>query len=133
LSKLAVAADETLETQIDNSKPKGVTDGQPAPKRSLLQVDSSNLDRLALSKEASQMSADEGDTDMIKAMQQVEEVRLRMQRASERIQLEGTPAEGTLIKKKKKKAKKNVDEELAEPIVRRKKKKIKGPEKKSEN
>jgi AP-3 complex subunit delta-1 len=133
LSKLAVAADETLETQIDNSKPKGVTDGQPAPKRSLLQVDSSSLDRLALSKEASQMSADEGDTDMIKAMQQVEEVRLRMQRASERIQLEGTPAEGTLIKKKKKKAKKHVDEELAEPIVRRKKKKIKGPEKKSEN
>ena len=134
LSKLAVAADETLETQIDNSKPKGVTDGQPAPKRSLLQVDSSSLDRLALSKGASQMSADEGDTDMIKAMQQVEEVRLRMQRASERIQLEGTPAEGTLIKKKKKKAKKNVDEEPAEPIVRRKKKKkIKGPEKESYN
>ncbi|KAJ6086912.1 hypothetical protein N7467_005826 [Penicillium canescens] len=133
LSKLAVAADETLETQIDNLKPKGVTDGQPAPKRSLLQVDSSSLDRLALSKGASQMSADEGDTDMIKAMQQVEEVRLRMQRASERIQLEGTPAEGTLIKKKKKKAKKNVDEEPAEPIVRRKKKKIKGPEKESEN
>jgi AP-3 complex subunit delta-1 len=70
---------------------------------------------------------------MIKAMQQVEEVRLRMQRASERIQLEGTPAEGTLVKKKKKKAKKNVDEEPAEPIVRRKKKKIKGPEKESEN
>jgi AP-3 complex subunit delta-1 len=134
LSKLAVAADETLETQIDNSKPKGVTDGQPAPKRSLLQVDSSNLDRLALSKGPSQMSADEGDTEMIKAMQQVEEVRLRMQRASERIQLEGTPAEGTLVKKKKKKAKKNVDEEPAEPIVRRKKKKkIKGPEKESEN
>ncbi|KAJ6009790.1 hypothetical protein N7522_004806 [Penicillium canescens] len=117
LSKLAVAADETLETQIDNSKPKGVTDGQPAPKRSLLQI-----------------SADEGDTDMIKAMQQVEEVRLRMQRASERIQLEGTPAEGTLIKKKKKKAKKKVDEEPEEPIVRRKKKKkIKGPEKESDN
>jgi AP-3 complex subunit delta-1 len=77
------------------------------------------------------MSADEGDTEMTKAMQQVEEVRLRMQRASERIQLEGTPAEGTLVKKKKKKAKKNMDVELAEAVVR-KKKRTKGLERGSE-
>jgi AP-3 complex subunit delta-1 len=130
-SKFAVATDETLETQSDSSIPKGVTDGQPAPKRSLLQVDSSSLDRLALPQGPPQMSADEGDTEMTKAMQQVEEVRLRMQRASERIQLEGTPAEGTLVKKKKKKAKKNMDVELAEAVVR-KKKRTKGLERGSE-
>jgi AP-3 complex subunit delta-1 len=39
---------------------------------------------------------------MKEAMQNVEQVRLRMQRASERIGLEGTPAEGELVKKKKK-------------------------------
>ncbi|KAJ5766397.1 uncharacterized protein N7511_004013, partial [Penicillium nucicola] len=133
MTKLAVAADETLETQMNTSQHKGATDGQPAPKRSLLQVDSSNLDRLALSKDSFQFSADEGDTEMIKAMQQVEEVRLRMQRASERIQLDGTPAEGTLVKKKKKKAKKNTDENPAEPCIKKKKKKTKGPEKESEN
>ncbi|KAJ5085618.1 hypothetical protein N7532_010389 [Penicillium argentinense] len=48
---------------------------------------------------------DEGDIEMKKAMQDVEQVRLRMQRASERIHLEGTPAEGTLVKKKKSKKK----------------------------
>jgi AP-3 complex subunit delta-1 len=106
VSKLVVASDETFETPntlADTSRPKG-GDDHPTSKRSLLQVDSSSLGNLSLGNGPSpQISADEGDTEMARAMQQVEEVRLRMQRASERIQLEGTPAEGTLVKKKKKK------------------------------
>ncbi|KAF3017031.1 AP-3 complex subunit delta [Penicillium rubens] len=105
VSKLVVAGDETFETSnslADTSRPKG-GDDHPTSKRSLLQVDSSSLGNLSLGNGPSpQISADEGDTEMARAMQQVEEVRLRMQRASERIQLEGTPAEGTLVKKKKK-------------------------------
>ena len=42
---------------------------------------------------------------MKKAMRDVEQMRLRMQRASERIELDGIPTEGTLIKKKKSKKK----------------------------
>jgi AP-3 complex subunit delta-1 len=106
-SKLAVAGDETFDApSTDTSRPP-VADGHSAPKRSLLQVDSSSLGHL--STRGPHISADEGETEMAKAMQQVEEVRLRMQRASERIELDGTPAEGTLVKKKKKKAKKPAD------------------------
>jgi AP-3 complex subunit delta-1 len=109
-SKLAVAGDETFDAEpplTDTSRSHGVGDGHSAPKRSLLQVDSSSLGHL--SAKGPYMSADEGETEMAKAMQQVEDVRLRMQRASERIELDGTPAEGTLVKKKKKKAKKPAD------------------------
>jgi AP-3 complex subunit delta-1 len=64
---------------------------------------------------------------MRKAMQNVEQMRLRMQRASERIQLEGSPAEGTLVKKKKKKSKKPEDGDVektepSRPRVKNKKK-----------
>jgi AP-3 complex subunit delta-1 len=51
-----------------------------------------------------------------------------MQRASERIQLEGSPAEGTLVKKKKKKKSKKPEDGDAEktepswPRVKKKKK-----------
>ncbi|KAJ5210285.1 Armadillo-like helical, partial [Penicillium cf. griseofulvum] len=106
VGKLVVAGDETFEAPnslTDNSRPKGAGDDHPTYKRSLLQVDSSSLGHLSLAKGPSpQVPTDEGDTEMARAMQQVEEVRLRMQRASERIQLEGIPAEGTLVKKKKK-------------------------------
>ncbi|CAG8041827.1 unnamed protein product [Penicillium nalgiovense] len=114
VSKLVVAGDETFEAPTslsDTSRPKG-DDDHPTSKRSLLQVDSSSLGNLSLANGPSQVSADDGDTEMARAMQQVEEVRLRMQRASERIQLEGTPAEGTLVKKKKK-TKKHVASERA--------------------
>ncbi|CAI7635964.1 unnamed protein product [Penicillium glandicola] len=137
VSKLVVAADETFETQnslTDNSRPKGAGDDHPTYKRSLLQVDSSSLGNLSLAKGPSpQLGADDGDMEMARAMQQVEEVRLRMQRASERIQLEGTPAEGTLVKKKKK-TKKHVAsdrdvgpmvEDTTEPAIEKKKKRKK--------
>lgn len=137
VSKLVVAGDETFETQnslTDTSKPKGAGDDHPTYKRSLLQVDSSSLGSLSLAKGPSpQVPADEGDTEMARAMQQVEEVRLRMQRESERIQLEGTPAEGTLVKKKKR-TKKHVSsdrdagtvvEDPTEPATGKKKKRKK--------
>ncbi|CAI7588075.1 unnamed protein product [Penicillium discolor] len=137
VSKLVVASDETFEppnSLTDTSRPKGASDDHPTYKRSLLQVDSSSLGNLSLAKGPSpQFSADEGDTEMARAMQQVEEVRLQMQRASERIQLEGTPAEGTLVKKKKK-TKKHVAsdrdvgpvvEDPTEPVMGKKKKRKK--------
>jgi AP-3 complex subunit delta-1 len=138
-SKLVVAGDETFETPDylpDTSMLKGADDDHPASKRSLLQVDSSSLGTSALAKAPyPQVSPDEGEIEMAQAMQQVEAVRLQMQRASERIQLEGIPAEGHLVKKKKKRTKKHIDPalqgvspmdnnntELAEGKKRRKKK-----------
>ncbi|KAJ5780867.1 hypothetical protein N7457_006027 [Penicillium paradoxum] len=107
-SRLVVAGDETFETsnQSTDVSKLGIADNDHiASKRSLLQVDSSSLGK----KPSLQVSTDEGEIEMAQAMQKIEEVRLRMQRASERIQLEGIPAEGTLVKKKKKKTRKLAD------------------------
>ncbi|KAF9241221.1 hypothetical protein DTO006G1_9284 [Penicillium roqueforti] len=141
VNKLVVAGDETFETPnslTETPRTKGAGDDHPMYKRSLLQVDSSSLGNLSLEKGPSpQVSADEGDTEMARALRQVEEVRLQMQRASERIQLEGTPAEGTLVKKKKKKTKKYVTsdrdtgtvvEDPTEPATGKKKRKKKTKE-----
>ena len=79
-------------------------------KKSLLQVDSSGLGNFLLN--ASETAAeqldvegqDAQDAEMTRALAEVERLRLEMQRASERIQAtDGTPAEGTMVKKKKKK------------------------------
>ena len=49
------------------------------------------------------------DAEMAKAMQEVERLRLEMQRANERIQIaQGVPPEGTLVKKKVKKKSKPI-------------------------
>ena len=79
-------------------------------KKSLLQVDSSGLGSLSLDpfeSAAEQLDVERlesQDAEMAKALAEVERLRLGMQRASERIQAtDGTPAEGTLVKKKKKK------------------------------
>lgn len=134
-SKFAVAGDETFDTQLppnDTSRPPHANDSHRAPKRSLLQVDSSNLGDLPSTHGSSHVLEDQGDTEMAQAMRQVEDVRLRMQRASERIELDGTPAEGTLVKKKKK-SKKHADlgsrdalnQDLSEPPEGKRKKKKK--------
>jgi len=109
--KMEVATDETFgsdDTPLHSSL-AGVATGSTGIKRSLLQVDSSGLRQLSLGnnddRDPAVAHGDEGDAEMRKAMQNVEQMRLRMQRASERIQLEGTPAEGTLVKKKKSKKK----------------------------
>lgn len=104
--RMEVAADETLGTEgpLHDLSP-GAIDGSTGLRRSLLQVDSSGLGHhspLSDGRQGHLSGTDEGDAEMRKAMQNVEQVRLRMQRASERIGLEGTPAEGTMVKKKKK-------------------------------
>lgn len=83
-------------------------------KKSLLEVDSSGLGssalegRMPLAHSQLEYKEDENeDADMAKALQEVERLRLEMQRASERVNLsEGVSPEGTLVKKKKKKIKK---------------------------
>lgn len=135
--KMEVATDETFgpgDSAPNDDLLEGI-DGPVGQGRSLLQVDSSGLQHFSLTDRDgphSILSTDAGDAEMSKAMHRVEEMRLRMQRASERIQLEGTPAEGTLVKrKKKKKGKKNVASEsldteavdVEEATVKRKKKK----------
>ena len=94
-------------TMKDNGSRQPVRD---KTKKSLLQVDSSGLGSFSL--ETSEGTAERvdierqeaQDAEMAKALAEVERLRLEMQRASERIQAtDGTPAEGTLVKKKKKK------------------------------
>ncbi|CEJ57533.1 hypothetical protein PMG11_06224 [Penicillium brasilianum] len=108
--KLEVAADETLGSEEIPSRDYlvGPAGGSVGAKRSLLQVDSSGLGHLSLASNdgsGAVLAEDEGDEEMKKAMRNVEQMRLRMQRASERIELDGIPTEGTLIKKKKGKKK----------------------------
>lgn len=142
--KMEVAADETFGTEESPSRdylvgPAGDSTGT---KRSLLQVDSSGLGHLSLaSKDGPEaiLTEDDGDAEMKKAMRNVEQMRLRMQRASERIELDGIPTEGTLIKKKKGKKKvtssstqeATIDEDSLQPAELKKKKKRKEKEKKS--
>ncbi|KAJ5707188.1 hypothetical protein N7488_006989, partial [Penicillium malachiteum] len=121
-ARMEVAADETLGPEA----PSGSA-GAPGFKRSLLQVDSSGLGDFSLESTGepnSLLSRDGGDAEMTKAMQSMEQMRLRMQRASERIQPEGIPAEGTLVKKKKK-AKKALDATQSGENVEKKRKKKK--------
>lgn len=116
-----IATDENIETD-DSSEPQHASLPQSgarrnyvmrapnAPKRSVLEVDSSGLGVVPLegvSSAATQLVNDEQEADnaeMARALQEVEHLRLEMQRASERVQIsEGVAPEGTLVKKKKKK------------------------------
>lgn len=81
-------------------------------KKSLLEVDSSSLDRVSingdlfmLGKLGSQYQEAE-DADMAEALREVERLRLEMQRTAERTETStGIPPEGTMIKKKRKQKK----------------------------
>ncbi|KAJ5156527.1 AP-3 complex subunit delta [Penicillium capsulatum] len=104
--KFEVTTDETFgsEEPLQDHATRAAG-GPTVARRSLLQVDSSGLGYNSPTPGDGRghiSVADEGDAEMRKAMQNVEQVRLSMQRASERIGLEGIPAEGTLVKKKKK-------------------------------
>lgn len=77
---------------------------------SLLGVDTSGLGYFSLEEHKPDSNSsrgnvrkDEDEAEMVKAMQDVEKVRLEMQRATERIHPKDVPAEGMLVKKKKKK------------------------------
>jgi AP-3 complex subunit delta-1 len=121
--KFQIAADETID--FDGSLSTGLKNhSRTQTGRSLLQVDSSGIEHLALS-EAHRLPSnsdlqpdqrgEEQDLEMAEAMRKIERVRLEMQRASERIDVQGLPSDGQLIKKKavKKKKKKKVKSEEA--------------------
>ncbi|KAJ5637273.1 hypothetical protein N7490_007152, partial [Penicillium lividum] len=130
--KMEVAADETFGPE--SPAPLGHSSravGGANLKRSVLQVDSSGLGHLASETNGGQspiLAPGDEDIEMRRAMQDVEQVRLRMQRASERIELEGTPAEGTLVKRKKKKKEKTGQAADQSGETRKKKKKKKKEE-----
>ena len=75
--------------------------------KSLLEVDSSGLGSFSISGDENgggQSEIENHDADMIRALEEVERLRLEMQRASERTHVsEEIPPEGTLVKRKKKK------------------------------
>jgi AP-3 complex subunit delta-1 len=115
--RIQVAADETLVTsgtstpRYDDSE--NSIDGPHRPKtkgkQSLLQVDSSHIGAFSLEGDSTSGPLDyerqqREEAEMVKAMQEVERLRLEMQRANERIQA-AQGVEGTVVKKKKKKAK----------------------------
>ncbi|KAL8995697.1 MAG: hypothetical protein Q9169_004630 [Polycauliona sp. 2 TL-2023] len=86
--------------------------GRDASRKPLLQVDSSGLGGLSLERrsrdgveaEIDRLSSE--DKEMSKAVQEIERLRLEMQRASEKVSLsQGISSEGTLVKKKKNKKK----------------------------
>ncbi|GFF59672.1 putative AP-3 complex subunit delta [Aspergillus udagawae] len=111
--KHRVIADETI--GLDDSVLPKAADDLDKSKRSLLQVDSSSLGLLTLEGEDRSPSSTlnlgetvQDDAEMVRAMRQVERLRLEMQRASERIHPEGIPVEGTPVRKKKKSKKAKV-------------------------
>lgn len=140
--RIQVAADETLfasgSSTPKNEDSEASLDGQSRtrtkPKKSPLLVDSSNIGEFVLegddngsgaSAEYEHHHNQKEEEEMAKAMQEVEKLRLEMQRANERIQAaQGVPPEGTVVKKKTKKKVKAVGDEAtgkSETKVRRKK------------
>ena len=89
------------------------------PKKSLLEVDSSGLRDFSLEHDTMNRQLDSTrqeveDADMARALEEVERLRLEMQRASERIKTAGgVPPEGTLVKKKKRKKRKDLEGAVA--------------------
>ena len=127
--KVHIAKDENIDNEspvVNRSLPMAMALQQRAQekaKRSLLQVDSSGLSSFSLDSSENTIGQLEiekqeaQDNEMAKALAEVERLRLEMQRASERIQAtDGTPAEGTMVKKKKKKTKK-LKNAIGEPMA----------------
>ena len=129
--KVHVVKDETIEQDSIDQSPLRVAPTVSHPnllhrsgdkgKKSLLEVDSSSLGSYSLTSNTDNNKNIEGqdgfeiqDSEMAKALADVERLRLEMQRASERIQAsDGTPAEGTLVKKRRKKRLKQPSSEQA--------------------
>ena len=164
--KVHIAADENIDNDGTNVNSNTVNSADATAnsaninrpekaKKSLLEVDSSGIGNLRL--DADPFGLDYRDTEherqeieameMAKAMEEVERLRMEMQRAAERIQVaEDIPAGGTLVKKKMKKKRKplavtvieddidksdptqgNENTTNAEVIIKRKRKKKKRP------
>lgn len=132
--RIQVAADETLDlsgTSTPANDSENSTDGPMKAriakgKQSLLQVDSSHIGQFSL--EGDDTSGidferqQKEDAEMVKAMKEVERLRLEMQRANERIHAaQDVPPEGTVVKRKTKKKAKPIEGEEA-TVVKKKKK-----------
>ena len=140
--------DETLGPAAPDALRDDIVRPQPGKaKKSLLDVDSSGLAALSLdddgtsNRKLTQLDIErkaQEDAEMKKALQEVERLRLEMQRASERLHVK----EEVAVKKKKRKVRKVAvegddpaetpppeaevgDEEKATPIKKKKKKKVK--------
>jgi len=134
--RVHIAKDESIENETDGGE--GHQKGQEAmgedssirhqlhykPKKSLLEVDSSGLGSFPLGGKTTTSDLLEvekpeaQDEEMAKALAEVERLRLEMQRTSERVQAtDGTPPEGTLVKKKKKKKVKLLGSGISEKEV----------------
>lgn len=102
----SMTADQDLIPRINKNPPMRTL---KKSKKSVLQVDSSGLgsyliDGRDLNMGPRDINQDAEDEEMTRALKEVEQLRLKMQRASERTDaLDGIPPEGILIKKKKKK------------------------------
>ena len=124
--KVHIAKDENIEQEIAGVDQAPADDTgahsriRDKARKSLLQVDSSGLSSISLDSNettARQLNIERQEaqeSEMARALAEVERLRLEMQRASERIEAtDGTPAEGVLVKKKKKKPKHLVQESVA--------------------
>jgi AP-3 complex subunit delta len=109
-TKVEITADETFGVDEPGAEFRGGDEGSRS-KRHLLQVDSSGLRRLSLEGSSHPgfnvspkfTETQNEDIEIRRAMQEVERLRLGMQRAAERIHADDVPPEGALITKKKKK------------------------------
>ncbi|CAL3963203.1 unnamed protein product [Diplocarpon coronariae] len=133
-NRIQVAADETLDISGTSSQNEELDNTLEGPrlrskgKHSLLQVDSSHIGAFSLEDDGSDKVDYEcqqrEEAEMAKAMQEVEKLRLEMQRANERIQA-AQGVEGTVVKKKKKKVKAvegTLEAEGSATVVKKKKK-----------
>ena len=111
-----IGLDEPAVDRISQSGGRATDVNVPSTKkrdksqRALLEVDSSGLGGFSLEGDesvAGQLGVEKpevDDAEMKKALEEVERLRLEMQRASERVRAaDGVPPEGTLVKKRKKK------------------------------
>jgi AP-3 complex subunit delta-1 len=121
--RVEIMGDETLGPAADNSSREDIVQPRPGKsKKSLLDVDSSGLASLSLvdddgtsNRKLTQLEIErreQEEAEMKKALQEVERLRLEMQRASERLHVK----EEVAVKKKKKKVRK-VDVEGDDPAA----------------
>ncbi|GAB1191481.1 hypothetical protein APSETT444_000660 [Aspergillus pseudonomiae] len=131
--KYEIAPDEMIGQDSPHLNPN---DEPSKAKRSLLQVDSSGLEHLSLDGRGSPLvdttvptMVAGHDAEMAMAVQEVEKLRLEMQRASERVHPNGIPAEGTLeaalLKPKDALSVDNTQQMLLPSVVPKRKKKAK--------
>jgi AP-3 complex subunit delta-1 len=121
--RVEIMGDENLGPAADDTSREDIVQPQPSrAKKSLLEVDSSGLGSLSLvdddgtsNRKLTQFEIErreQEEAEMKKALQEVERLRLEMQRASERLHVK----EEVAVKKKKKKVRK-VDVEGDDPVA----------------